>query len=341
MTEAVEGSTVAPGEVPSGSELERMYWVMLTTTLADGRAQKEAKAGKLQAAFYPVRGMEAVCAALGAVLEPRDQLISTYRNLGDAVAKGASLSAIMAELYGRIDGVSKGKGGPMHLQDEAAGLAATTGIVGSGLPIAAGLGIGAQLDGDGRVVTVTFGDGATSIGAYHETMNMAALWKLPMLFVCQNNHWAEHTPLAEYSAAYEFAKRAESYGMTARKIDGFDPIASWQAIRQAVTEIRDGGGPVFLEFETYRLTGHTGTADYSYVPKDELEQALKRDPAPNFRERLLREGAATAERLDDIEREAEAGVDEAFTYAESRPQPDPDQLFEDVFADKSLVPDLR
>ncbi|NKQ57056.1 thiamine pyrophosphate-dependent dehydrogenase E1 component subunit alpha [Amycolatopsis sp. K13G38] len=318
-----------------------MYWVMLTTTLADARAQKEAKAGKLQAAFYPVRGMEAVCAALGTVLERRDQMVSTYRNLGDALAKGASLSAIMAELYGRVDGVSKGKGGPMHLQDEAAGLTATTGIVGSGLPIAAGLGIAAQLDGDGRVVTVTFGDGATSIGGYHEAMNMAALWKLPILFVCQNNHWAEHTPLDQYSAAHEFARRAESYGMTARKVDGFDPIASWQAVRDAVSAIRSGGGPVFLEFETYRLTGHTGTADYSYVPKDELAEALTRDAAPNFREWLIREGIATPARLDEIEKDAEAGVDEAFTYAESRPQPEPDQLHEDVFADKRLVPDLR
>lgn len=340
MTEIVQDTT-ATEELPSVPALERMYRDMLTTTLADTRAQKEAKAGSLQAAFYPVRGMEAVCAALGAVLEPRDQLVSTYRNLGDAVAKGASLPAIMAELYGRVDGVSKGKGGPMHLQDEAAGLTATTGIVGSGLPIAAGLGIAAQLDGDGKVVTVTFGDGATSIGAYHEAMNMAALWKLPVLFVCQNNHWAEHTPLADYSAAPEFARRAASYGMVARKIDGFDPIACWRAFREAVAEIRAGGGPVFLEFETYRLTGHTGTADYSYVPKDELAEALTRDPAPNFRAWLIAEGLVTASRLDEIEKDAETEVDEAFAYAESRPQPAPDQLYEDVFADQRLVPDLR
>lgn len=170
---------------------------------------------------------------------------------------------------------------------------------------------------------------------------MAALWKLPVLFVCQNNHWAEHTPLAQYSASPEFARRAASYGMTAHKIDGFDPIASWRAVRDAVAAIRRGEGPVFLEFETYRLTGHTGTADYSYVPKDELAEALTRDPAPNFRDWLIRQGISTPERLDEIEKDAETGVADAFAYAESRPQPEPDQLHEDVFADKRLVPDLR
>ncbi|WP_028852184.1 thiamine pyrophosphate-dependent dehydrogenase E1 component subunit alpha [Thermocrispum municipale] len=340
MTETAHQVATAAGTMPSVADLERMYWVMVTTTLADSRAQQEAKAGKLQAAFYPVRGMEAVCAALGAVLEPRDRLVSTYRNLGDVVAKGVPLKSIVAELYGRVDGVSKGKGGPMHLQDDEVGMTATTGVVGSGLPIAAGLGIAAQLDGDGKVVAVTFGDGATSIGAYHEGMNMAALWQLPVLFICQNNRWAEHTPLADYTAAPEFAQRAASYGMTARKVDGFDPIASWRALSEAVQAIRSGGGPVFLEFETYRLTGHTGTADYSYVPKDELARAMTRDPAPNFRTWLIDQGLVAAERLDAIEQEAESAVAEAFAFGAARPQPDVDQLHEDVFADKKLVLDL-
>lgn len=341
MTETAHDVAVDDTALPSAADLERMYWVMVTTTLADARAQQEAKAGKLQAAFYPVRGMEAVCAALGAVVEPRDQLVSTYRNLGDALAKGVPLTSIMAELYGRVDGVSKGKGGPMHLQDDSVGLTATTGVVGSGLPIAAGLGIAAQLDADGKIVVVTFGDGATSIGAYHEAMNMAALWNLPVLFVCQNNQWAEHTPLAEYSAAHEFARRASSYGVRAHKLDGFDPIGSWRGLGNAVRSIREGGGPVFLEFETYRLTGHTGTADYSYVPKDELERALARDPAPSFRTWLTEQGLVTGQRLDEIEADAQSGVDEAFAYAESRPQPDAAELHEDVFADKKLVLDLR
>lgn len=341
---AVDQSAAAMGsadDIPEVAELERMYWLMVAMTLADDRARKEAKAGRLQAAFYPVRGMEAVCAALGVALQTRDKVVSTYRNLGDALAKGMSLKSIMAELYGRIDGVSKGKGGPMHLHDEPAGLTATTGIVGSGLPIAAGLGVAAQLDADGHIVATTFGDGATSIGAYHETMNMAALWHLPMLFVCQNNQWAEHTPLAGYSAAPEFAERAASYGMVAHKVDGFDAIGTWRALRSAVASIRDSGGPVFVECVTYRLTGHSGTADYSYVPKEELDAANQRDPAPRFKELLLDRGLVVRQRLDEIEREVDEYVNEAFSHAESCAQPSTDELYEDVFADKRLVPDLR
>lgn len=345
MSETTLDGTAAPvrspDDLPSVAQLERMYWLMVTTTLADARAQKEAKAGKLQAAFYPVRGMEAACAALGAVLEPSDQLVSTYRNLGDALAKGAPLKSIMAELFGRVDGTSKGKGGPMHLHDTSVGFAATTGIVGSGLPIAAGLGVAAQLDQAGRLVAVTFGDGATSIGSYHEAMNMAALWQLPVLFVCQNNQWAEHTPLNEYTVAADFAARAASYGMAARQVDGFDPIAAWDALRTAVRGIRDGRGPAFVECVSYRLTGHSGTADYSYVPKDELAAALERDPAPAFKTWLGSRGLVTTQRLDEIEQEAKAYVDDAFTFAESCPQPPAEELYEDVFADKRLVPDLR
>lgn len=338
---ATVGTARPPDSVPSREQLERMYWLMVTTTLADARATKEAKAGKLQAAFYPVRGMETVCAALGAVLGRSDQLVSTYRNLGDALAKGMPLKTIMAELFGRQMGASKGKGGPMHLHDTSVGFMATTGIVGSGLPIAAGLGVAAQLDGGDRVVAVTFGDGSTSIGSYHEAMNMAALWKLPVLFVCQNNMWAEHTPLAEYTAAPDFAARAGSYGMKAEKVDGFDAIATYAALRGAVDSIRNGGGPAFVECVSYRLTGHSGTADYSYVPQDELAAALQRDPAPTFKRWLVGESMVTADRFDEIEREAESYVDEAFTYAESCPQPPPEELYQDVFADKELVPDLR
>lgn len=326
--------------LPSTDRLERMYQLMVTASFADARAKQETEAGRLRAAFYPVRGMEAVCAALGAVLERRDQLVSTYRNLGDALAKGVPLTSILAELYGRAAGVSGGKGGPMHLHDAAVGFAATTGIVGSGLPIATGLGVAAQLDGDGRIVAVTFGDGATSIGAYHEALNLAALWRLPVLFVCQNNQWAEHTPIAEYAAAPELAERAAAYGIEAHRVDGFDPIATWRTLLGAVRTVREGGGPVFVECVTYRLTGHTGTASYGYVPKDELDAALAKDPAPTFRSWLVAEGGVDAARLDELDRQAERDVDEAFVRAEALPQPDADQLYEDVFADKRLVPDL-
>src|SRR5712672_1771259 len=278
---------VRSAELPPAAELSAMYLTMKTTTLVDERISDEVRTGELNATFYPVRGLEAVCAALGAALRPTDYLVSTYRNLGDAVAKGIPLRSIIAEAYGRITGTSKGKGGPMHLHHVDTGFMMTTGIVGSGVPVAAGLALAAQLDGGDRVTAVTFGDGATSIGAFHEAMNLAALWDLPLLFLCQNNQWGEHTSIAAYAGSIDLRGRAESYGMAAVRVDGFDPLTTLSVLRDAVATARSGNGPVFVEAVTYRLTGHTGTADYSYVPAEELEAALARDPAPTFRDWLV------------------------------------------------------
>jgi len=322
-------------EVPDADACERMYRSMATITVADARVRTEAKAGRLRAACYPVHGLEAVCGALGEVLRDGDQLVSTYRNLADAVAIGVPLRSVIAEMYGRVDGTSKGKGGPMHLHDEQAGLMGTTGIVGSGLPIAVGIALGAQLDGSDRVVVATFGDGATSIGAYHEAINLAALWKLPMLFLCQNNQWGEHTPLAEYAAETDLAKRAASYGVRASAVDGFDAVATWRELRAALEHARSGAGPAFVEAHTYRLAGHTSTADYSYVPAAELAAAMERDPSPTWRKRLVAEGWVDERTLARVDDEAQELVEDAFAFAAASPEPEPEQLYTDVFADAS------
>jgi pyruvate dehydrogenase E1 component alpha subunit len=317
--------------VPDVAALLRMYELMVTTQLADDAARAETKAGRLQAAFYPVRGLEGVCAALSLALRPDDQLVSTYRNLADALAKGVSLRAIVAELYGRVDGTSKGKGGPMHLHDVSVGFMTTTGIVGSGLPIACGLALAAQLDRSDRVVVVTFGDGATSIGAYHEAMNLAAVWKLPLIFLCQNNQWGEHTPIADYAGSSDLRGRAESYGMRALRVDGFDPIATLATLTDAVADARAGAGPVFVEAVTYRLTGHTGTADFSYVPAEELAAAMARDPAPTFRKWLLDEDRASADEVAASYDTAAARVADAFEFAQASALPAAGELHADVF----------
>lgn len=328
-------------QVPPREALKRMYHLMLTTAQADQKSVAEAKAGRLAAAFYPVRGMEAVCAALGEVMEPTDRMVSTYRNLGDALAKGVPLRSIMAELYGRVDGTCGGKGGTMHLQDQSVGFTATTGVVGSGMPIAVGLAMAAQLDGSGSATVTTFGDGATSIGSFHESLNFAALWKLPVVFVCQNNQWGEHTPVDQYTAAPEFAERAASYNVATEKVDGFDPLACLAALQRAIERARRDEGPTFLEFVHYRLTGHTGTADFSYVPKDELARAMERDPAPTFRTWLRRNDHFSETELEEIEKEVEAYVQDAFDFAENSPLPEPDALYTDVFADSAFVRSLN
>jgi acetoin:2,6-dichlorophenolindophenol oxidoreductase subunit alpha len=334
--------TDTPSSTPPPAVLEHMYEVMRTVTVADERARAEAKAGRMPAAFYPVRGLEGVCAALGAALSTEDQLVSTYRNLGDTVAKGVPLRAVIAELHGRTSGTSKGKAGTMHMHHDPSGLMATTGIVGSGLPIAAGLALGAQLDGAQpggarRAVAVTFGDGATSIGAYHEAMNLAALWRLPLVFVCQNNGWAEHTPLSAYAPSTDLAARAAAYNMAAVAVDGFDPVRTWRVLGEAVARARNGEGPTFVECRTYRLVGHTSSADYSYMPKDVLEAALARDPAPTFRAWLVESGHLTESRLDEIDKAVDAAVDDAFEFAQLEPKPQPGDIYDDVFADRAWV----
>jgi TPP-dependent pyruvate/acetoin dehydrogenase alpha subunit len=324
-------------DLPSGSQLERMYEAMAMMTVAEERISAEVKSGSLKATFYPVRGLEGVCAALGACLTADDYLVSTYRNLGDALAKGALLSSIVAELYGRVGGMSKGKGGPMHLHNVSTGFMATTGIVGSGLPIAVGLALSAQMEVNGRVTAVTFGDGATSIGAYHEAMNLASLWNLPIVFVCQNNQWAEHTPIAEYAANTDLAGRADSYAMSADSVDGFDPIATWGVLHDAVEAARRGEGPRFVECRTYRLTGHTSATEYSYMPEGELHAATAKDPTPAFRERLQAEGLVDASTLSDIDRRVAGAVKEAFTLAVECPPPSADEIYVDVFASEGTI----
>ncbi|MGQ0625682.1 MAG: thiamine pyrophosphate-dependent dehydrogenase E1 component subunit alpha [Sporichthyaceae bacterium] len=319
------------------ADLRAMYRSMALITATSERATGEVKSGSLQSAFYPVRGLEGVCAALGLVKEPGDQLVSTYRSLGDALAWGSDLRAVIAEIYGRADGVCGGKGGPMHLHDTRVGFMTSTGIVGSGIPIAVGLGIAAQLDGAdadgrGRAVVTTFGDGATSIGAFHEGMNMAALWKLPVVFLCQNNQWGEHTPIAEYAGNTDLTARARSYGMSAVALDGFDPIVTAQVLCEALERARTGGGPTFVEALTYRLTGHSGSADYSYMPAAELAAALERDPVPTFRRALLTMDQASEAELDAIDAEVGAAVEDAFAFAQASPAVEAGR-YTDVFAD--------
>jgi pyruvate dehydrogenase E1 component alpha subunit len=213
--------------------------------------------------------------------------------------------------------------------------------VGSGLPIATGLAMAAELDGRGAATVVTFGDGATSIGAFHEAMNFIGLWQLPIVLVCQNNQWGEHTKISSYASNTDLAGRARSYSIESRVVDGFDPLASRAELATAVAKARRGDGPTFLEFQHYRLTGHTGTADYSYVPKEELEAALARDPAPTFRAWLLANGHLAERDIDAVEEDARAEVEDAFLYAAACETPAASELFRDVFADDTWVRSLR
>jgi pyruvate/2-oxoglutarate/acetoin dehydrogenase E1 component/TPP-dependent pyruvate/acetoin dehydrogenase alpha subunit len=297
------------------------------------------RAGTLAFGFYPVGGQEIAPAVLASVLAPDDQIVATYRGLADHLAKGLSLFEIVAEHLGRSDGTCRGLGGPMEIIRPDKGLMMTTGIVGSGAPIAAGLALAAQLQRSGKVVAVSFGDGATSIGAVHEAMLFAGLWKLPVIFVCHNNHWAEGTPLRGYSPIERLADRASGYGMPGVCVDGSDPKALFDAFTVARDRARQGLGPTFVESLTYRLTGHYFADTFHYADKEALAAERARDPVQRLRARLIDEGFAEAE-LAAIEKSNAATVDADIARILKNPDGPRHEaeLHEHVYADPRYAP---
>jgi pyruvate/2-oxoglutarate/acetoin dehydrogenase E1 component/TPP-dependent pyruvate/acetoin dehydrogenase alpha subunit len=316
------------------------YRTMTRIAAADKAIQRGLGAGELQFQYYPAGGQEAIPAGIAPLLGADDYLVITYRCIHDIVAKGTPMREIMAEMYGRAAGTSKGKGGPMHLSDPHSGLMVTTGIVGGGVPIANGLALAEQLKGTNRVAVVSFGDGATSTGAFHEAMNLAAVWKLPVVFVCQNNQYAEYTGLDEYTLNKAFGTRGAAYGMPGVTVDGTDPVAVHAAAAAAIERARNGLGPTLLEAVCHRLQGHAFGSEETHMDKGALQAARKAAPVPRFRARLIEEGHATEAELARIDTEARAEVDDAIEFARAAPLPAADEIYTDVYAHTGLIPEL-
>jgi 2-oxoisovalerate dehydrogenase E1 component len=316
----------------------QIYRIMALIAATDKRIQQGLAAGDLQFQYYPCGGQEAIPAAIAPLLTQDDKAVITYRCIHDIVAKGTALREIMAEIYGRETGTSKGKGGPMHLSDPQSGLMVTTGIVGAGAPIATGIALGEQLRGSGHVVTCSFGDGAANIGAVHEALNLAALWKLPVVFVCQNNLYAEYTSYACSTASESIAARAPGYGMAGERVDGTDPFAVHEAAARAIARARAGAGPTLLECVAHRLQGHSFGSDEAHMDAAELAAARADPPLARFRVRLLAEEIATEAELAGIDGEVAAAVDDAQAFAQSSQAPDPDQIDTDIFAEEAMLP---
>jgi acetoin:2,6-dichlorophenolindophenol oxidoreductase subunit alpha len=311
--------------------LLEMFKKVMLIYICDERLKRAILSGKIIATFYSPRGQEIVSAAVAANLRTSDYLITTYRGLHDQLAKGLPLKELWAEFAGRVGGSCKGKGGPMHVTHPDSGVMVTTGIVGSGIPIANGLAWASQLDGTDQVTVTNFGDGASNIGAFHEGLNLAGVWKLPVIFICQNNRYAEHTKYENGTAARNVADRAQSYNMPGEKVDGNDPVAMWTAMRDAVARARSGGGPTLIEAVTFRFSGHNFGDPGTYIPAEEMAEALARDPVPAFRARLISEGAATEAELVAIEEAIGKEVDEAAAFAFASPYPSTDELSRDVY----------
>ncbi|AEV70787.1 pyruvate/2-oxoglutarate dehydrogenase complex, dehydrogenase component beta subunit [Mycolicibacterium rhodesiae NBB3] len=308
------------------------YRLMSKVQHGDRRVRKALSSGEAAMSYWPVDGQEAMSAGAMLALADDDQLVTTYRGLGDVLAKGIDLKGYFAEILGRRDGLSKGKAGAMGIYDPAHGIAWTTGIVGAGPLIANGIALAAARRGTGQVVLVSFGDGATSIGYVHEAMNMAAVWSLPVVFFCQNNAWAEGTAYTRYTRAARLSDRAAGYGMPGVTVDGTDPKAVYDAVATAAERARAGDGPTFVEATAYRLQGHYFGDAMAYADQDELAAKRADPPFTRYRARLIAEGIATEAELDAIDSEVIAELDAAFTAAAASDQPDIDELTRDVFS---------
>lgn len=277
------------------------------------------------------QGQEAVAVGTAAAMRPDDYSTYTYRGHHHAIARGLDLEAAFAEILGRATGINHGKGGSMHLTDARRGLYGSFAIVGAGLPVAVGLGRSAQLRKDGRVSVTFFGDGSTNIGAFHESMNLAAVWKAPVIFVCENNLYGEYSPLRATTPVDDLVVRASSYDMRAAIVDGNDAVAVHAATRSAISRAVSGEGPTFLECKTYRHRGHSRSDPAKYRPEDEVRSWLARDPLTITRTQILQSGG-TDENIDRIDREVTDEVAAAVDNAKAAPWPHLDEVTTDVYA---------
>jgi pyruvate dehydrogenase E1 component alpha subunit len=322
---------VASG-TPSADKLVEIYRRASLLKQNDDRAVREIKAGKIVAPYYSYRGQEIIPAALCANLTDQDYLCTIYRGIHDMLAKGFPLRPLWAELMGRATGSCKGKGGAMHLTHPETGVMVTTGIVGSSTLIANGLGLAAKKAKDKRVSIATFGDGATNIGGVHEALNLAAIWSLPVIFVCQNNLYGEHTWHEKVTAGESIARRAASYGIQAYSIDGNDPIAMNAVAEEAVARARAGEGPSFIEAKTFRFRGHVfGDAD-KYMDMGLKEAAIAADPVTKLRAYLLENSMVTEAELSAIEKAIAESIDDAVEFGWASPFPDDSEMTKDVYA---------
>jgi TPP-dependent pyruvate/acetoin dehydrogenase alpha subunit len=311
----------------------RLFQLQVEIRYAEKRAYDLFLQNLVKGTSHLALGQEAVAAGFAAAMNRDDYTFCTYRGHHHTLARGASMLSVLGELMGRQCGLMKGKGGSMHLTSVEHGVMGSYAIVGAHLPIAAGAAWSAQYRGTKQVAVAFFGDGATNIGAFHEALNLAAVWKLPVIFCCENNMYMEYTPISSVTAVkHPAADRAASYGLERQVIDGNDADIVYQAASEAIAKARSGGGPSLVECLTYRHSGHSRADPAKYRPKEEVEQWMKRDPVALYRSRLLGMGIAES-RLAKIEADAMAGLEQATEAAKASPTPALETAMTDVWAD--------
>jgi len=308
---------------------------MLLIRRFEEKAGEAYSLGKIGGFCHLYIGQEAVAVGAIAALREDDYITSAYREHGQALARGITPRAVMAELFGKSTGCSSGKGGSMHLFDAGLGFLGGHGIVGSHIPIAAGAAFAIKYKGGDQVSLCFFGEAAANIGAFHETLNMASLWELPVIFLCENNGYGMGTAIARASAVRELAMRGSAYDMPAETVDGQDVLAVRDAVERAVARARKESMPTLLEVRTYRYVGHSmsDAAHGTYRSKDEVEEFRRRDPIKVHADRMRSAGALDDAGWKKLEAEVGAEVEDAFRFADESPDPDPAELFTDLYAD--------
>ena len=311
-----------------------LYKTMTTIRHFEERGIPETGQRQMSASVHSSAGQEAVPTGICAHLTDEDYIGSTHRGHGHCIAKGVDPKNMMAELFGRSTGNNKGKGGSMHIADMSKGMLGTNGVVAASVPLAVGAALTSKLRNFGRVAVAFFGDGGANQGILHECMNLASVWKLPVIFCCENNGYAESTQVSYGLSVANVADRAAGYDMPGIHVDGMDVFAVYEAAGEAVARARAGEGPSLLECRTYRFYGHTVFDDpLSYRTKEEQDYWRSRDPLKLFREMVLPEGLVTEEELNQMDTEAEALMEEAIKFADESPMPEPLELYDDVYVD--------
>lgn len=310
-----------------------MYRGIALTKAFNGRFVKLKADGLVPGPIHQTEGQEAVGVGACAALGKEDYLAGYYRGFAEWIYRGCDLHKLAAELLGRETGLCKGKGGEMTFADTSVGLMSCSGIIGGSIPVGTGLALGAKQNGKGQVAAVFFGDGAVNTGAFHEAVNMAAVLKLPAIYVCLNNQWGISTCIDDTLAGGDIAARAKGYGMPGSKVDGQDVVAVYRAARDAVARARNGEGPSLIEAVTYRIGGHSSTApDFDFMDLNKMDQFRKRDPLVLLRERIVAEGISSVAELDRIDRDVVAQTNRAVDQALADPLPRPAIATEGVFA---------
>ena len=312
--------------------LLRLYTTMSTIRNFEERGIPETGQRAMSASVHSSAGQEAVPTGICAHLSDEDYIGSTHRGHGHCIAKGVDPKTMMAELFGRSTGNNKGKGGSMHIADMSKGMLGTNGVVAASVPLAVGAGLTSKLKNLGRVAVAFFGDGGANQGVLHESMNLASVWKLPVIFCCENNGYAESTPVEYALSTANVSDRAAGYDMPGINVDGMDVFAVYDAAGQAVARARAGEGPSLLECRTYRFYGHTVFDNpLSYRTKEEEDHWRARDPLKLFREAVLPLGEITQEELDQIDQEAAQLMEDAIKFADESPLPNQEEIYDDVY----------